>query len=126
MPYRINCELCGRWIDAERRSRQYCGPCRPRAVVLNNVVKALNLAAEVSPVVIDELIEQRVEVDYHDPLRGISVLLNGVEPLGPLTFLNIALKDYGMIAWDGSRFEIVPWRDRPGVELEADPAGTLV
>lgn len=121
MPFQINCELCGTLIEAERRSKQYCSACRPKAVFLNRIVTALNTAANLDPVAIDAIVEQRVALAA-GALRGAFPMLAGQTQFGVMTLLNMALKDYGMIAWDGTRFEIVRWLDRPEVVAGIDPA----
>lgn len=131
MPFRINCELCGDWVTAERRSKQYCAQCRPKAVFVMALVRNLNLAAERDPALMNELVNQRVEMDGPSRLFDFFQILEGQTALGVMTVLNLALKDYGMIAWDGIKFEMVRWIDRPGVvlvpdrEVPAVPAGSF-
>lgn len=117
MPFRINCELCGNWIQAERRSRQYCARCRPKAVVLNSVCKMLNQGAQADPVTIDALVEQRVVMENR-ALAGAYPFLDGATAIGVMAVLNMALNEYGPICWDGTKFEIVRWIDRAGVSEE--------
>lgn len=110
MSFLISCELCGTSVEAERRSRMYCQPCRSKAVVLLKVCKALNSAIEVDPVTMVTLIEQRVEIE-NSALAGTFGFLDGATHLSIVTVLNMALREYGSITLDGYKFEIVRWAD---------------
>lgn len=111
MPFRISCELCGTSVEAERRSRQYCPPCRPKAVVLNSICRNLNLAAQADPVLMNTLMDVYVANDSN-MIGGAFPALETVERFSPMVILAMALNDYGSISWDGTRFEIVRWNDR--------------
>lgn len=124
MPFRINCELCGTLIEAERRSRQYCAPCRPKAVVLNSVLKNLNAAVQADPVLVSSLMDMNIPNETNAISEPFPIL-DGIERFSPMVALAIALNDYGSISWDGTRFEIVRWQDRADViggELAANAA----
>lgn len=77
---------------------------------MNRVVKALNLAATTDPVTVNQLMEMGFEMSSPF-LAGILPGLETVHRISPMTFLNLALREYGLISWDGEKFEIVRWPD---------------
>lgn len=112
MAYQINCEICGTQIEAERRSKQYCAACRPKAVVLSRVVTSLNRALEADPVLIAALMNLSTNLPVDSRVRGLLAIPEYQDRLGVMTILNLAISEFGVIGWNGLQFEIVPWHER--------------
>lgn len=102
----IQCAVCGIDVQVQRLSARYCGDCKPKALVLNTVIRKLNQLANVDPQAFAELIENGVTVS--SAMAEAFPMLEEVLTIGLLGTLNIALSDYGRIGYvQGSGFKIV-------------------
>lgn len=102
----IQCAVCGIDVQVQRLSARYCGDCKPKALVLNTVIRKLNQLANVDPMAFADLIDNSVPVS--SAMAEAFPMLEEVIGIGLLGTLNIALSDYGRIGYiQGSGFKIV-------------------
>lgn len=102
----IHCAVCDCEVHVQRLSARYCKDCKPKAMVLNQVIGQLNRLIRVDPSGLGYLLAGATAVD--DRLMDAFPELEGNQVYDMLSVINIGLSNFGVIEFTGTEFRIKP------------------
>lgn len=111
----IHCAVCGVGVRVQRLSARYCKDCKPKAMVLNAVIRNLNRLLNVDPSGLGVLLGTSTPVS--DRLMDAFSILEATQVYDVLSVINIGLSEFGRIEFTGTEFRIRPTSEQQTLRM---------